>query len=570
MFMFIRDASQAVDPGHEALAPFARFAASVAAWQARRHPALPKAALAAGLMLFASALFALQGALVKAGLEHIAPLDLVFFRGLVCAVIVLGLARASGKSLATARPVGQFALGVIGFVSLALFFVAIGMLPLVTATALNYTAPLFLALLLGLPGSGKARLAARLMVGAGFVGVCLLLQPWLSGASFGAVTVGLLSGMTGALAYLLLSKLGRSGEAQLTTTFWYSAALCGFAALPLAWNGLSVVTGEQLALVLCMGLLATFAQLAMIKAYSLASPLIPATCSYATVVFASVIGAWWWGERLDLLEMAGIALVVASGVSVFAQQARAPQKTGTETESEAEKRRQRETRANNLRSLYAVYKLGKHPEQVQYVFMMGDSQDNIAEEGRKRGEIADPYVSAALRTLWQERYMPARYDLDDLARLPKGSLGQVYAKHMHERSLRPDFYEDVAPHHGMHYLRLRVRQTHDIWHVLSGFDTDQFGEVGLQGFYFAQFTNGQSALILVSVILKSVLRGRFGELESHINAFCEGYCNGKRAEPLLAVKWEELWGEKVEELRRRYRIDTPRCRAGMLTLPAGA
>jgi ubiquinone biosynthesis protein Coq4 len=106
--------------------------------------------------------------------------------------------------------------------------------------------------------------------------------------------------------------------------------------------------------------------------------------------------------------------------------------------------------------------------------------------------------------------------------------------------------------------------------MLTGFGTDEFGEVGLQGFYFAQFTNGQSALIGAGAMLKSLLRGRFGDLEKHVDAFCEGYVAGKRAESLLEVKWEELWGERLDDVRKRYRIEPPRCRAGMLPNAARA
>jgi ubiquinone biosynthesis protein Coq4 len=213
--------------------------------------------------------------------------------------------------------------------------------------------------------------------------------------------------------------------------------------------------------------------------------------------------------------------------------------------------------------------LGKHPDQVKYVFMMGDAQDNIAEGARADGEITDPFARSGLEHMWQSRFAPARYEVDELLRLPPDTLGGAYARHMKANGLRPDFYEDAAPRHRMHYLRMRMRQTHDIWHVVSGFGTDEFGEVGLQGFYFAQFTNGQSALIASAALLKSVLRGRFGDLEKHVDAFCEGYCNGKRAQALLDVKWEELWSEKLDAVRRRYGIAEPNCRAGRLE-PASA
>jgi ubiquinone biosynthesis protein COQ4 len=208
-----------------------------------------------------------------------------------------------------------------------------------------------------------------------------------------------------------------------------------------------------------------------------------------------------------------------------------------------------------LASAYGLFMLTRRTDSVQYVFMIGNAQDNLAESARLRGEMRDPFADAALEALWQERYCPQRYDVDDLLRLDASTLGGLYARHMKARGLRPDFYDDVAPRHKLHYLRLRIRQTHDIWHTLAGFDTDPAGEVGLQGFYFAQFANGQSALIVVGAILKSILARRYGELEGFIDAFCRGYRNGRRAAPLLGVKWEELWQEPLAELRRRYAIE---------------
>jgi ubiquinone biosynthesis protein Coq4 len=212
----------------------------------------------------------------------------------------------------------------------------------------------------------------------------------------------------------------------------------------------------------------------------------------------------------------------------------------------------------NLTSLYGLFKLARHPDDVRYVFMIGNAQDRLAERARRRGEMRDPFHDAALEALWQERYRPPRYDVDALSGLESSTLGGMYGQHMKARGLRPDFFDEVAPRHKLHYLRLRMRQTHDVWHTLTGFGTDQAGEVGLQGFYFAQFTNGQSALIFAGAILKSILRRRYGELEQFVEAFCEGFHHGRRAQPMLGVKWEELWREPVEELRRRFNIEPAR------------
>ena len=227
-------------------------------------------------------------------------------------------------------------------------------------------------------------------------------------------------------------------------------------------------------------------------------------------------------------------------------------------------------RWDNLRSLYAAIRLARNPGATKYVFMIGDAQDNIAESERALGRFPDPFRSSALEHLWQTGFRAERYDLDELEKLAPHTLGGAYARQMKAQGLRPDYYQEAKPRTRMQFLRQRMRQTHDIWHVLTGLGTDEFDEVCIQGFYAGQYTSSMAAIIGAGAMLKSIARGRFGELQRHVDAFCEGYCAGKRAEPLLAVKWEELWGETIDSLRRRYRIDLPQLRAAPRELKAAA
>ena len=233
-------------------------------------------------------------------------------------------------------------------------------------------------------------------------------------------------------------------------------------------------------------------------------------------------------------------------------------KTGS-TERLIERRRRRYYLKNNLLSLYATFRLARNPQATKYVFMIGDTQDNIAESERRLGRYPDPFESSALEALWRSGYRAERYDLDELVKLPSHTLGGAYARHMQANGLNVDYYPEATPRNRMQFLRQRMRQTHDVWHVLTGFGTDEFEEVGIQGFYAGQGVSSMAAFIGAGAFLKSVLRCRFRELHRHMDSFCEGYCAGKRAESLLAVKWEELWSESVESLRRRYRI-APRAR----------
>ena len=210
----------------------------------------------------------------------------------------------------------------------------------------------------------------------------------------------------------------------------------------------------------------------------------------------------------------------------------------------------------HLTSFYALVGLGRKTDNVRYVFMIGNAQDELAESARGAGGMRDPFDEPELERMWRTRYSPARYDIDDLLRLPPETLGGAYARHMKAREIRPDFYDDVAPRHKMHYLRLRMRQTHDVWHVLTGYDTDPVGELGLQGFYFGQLPNGQSALIFAGGLIRCLLTGSYRQLEDYVRVFTEGYGNGQRACNLLVVKWEELWTEPLASLRRRLDVVT--------------
>jgi ubiquinone biosynthesis protein Coq4 len=229
----------------------------------------------------------------------------------------------------------------------------------------------------------------------------------------------------------------------------------------------------------------------------------------------------------------------------------------TRTQRMIEKKRRWYYLKNNLLSLYATFRLARNPQATKYVFMIGDTQDNIVESERLLGRYPDPFKSSALEALWQSGYRAERYDLDELMKLPAHTLGGAYARHMRQNELNVDYYQEKMPRNRMQFMRQRMRQTHDVWHVLTGFGTDEFEEVGIQGFYAGQFVSSMSGIIGAGAFLKSIMRCRFGELAKHMDSFCEGYCAGKRAENLLAVKWEEIWGESVESLRRRYRIDVP-------------
>jgi hypothetical protein len=189
-------------------------------------------------MLLASLFFASMGVCVKLASSHFNAFELVFYRGVVSALLMAWLMRARGTPLATPVAGAQAWRSLVGVVSLAAWFYAIGQLPLATAMTLNYMSSIWLGafimgggLLLGRVVAGQGALIAAVL--ASFAGVVMVLQPTLEKNQLFAGVVGLFSGLLAAVAYLQVTTLGRLGEPAERTVYYFALACAVGGALAL-------------------------------------------------------------------------------------------------------------------------------------------------------------------------------------------------------------------------------------------------------------------------------------------------------------------------------------------------
>lgn len=267
-------------------------------------------------MLVASLLFACMGVCVKfAAQAGYSAAEIVFYRSGVSLLLMFGLVRWRGIMLATPHWRFQLQRGVSGFVALSLYFWSITLLPLATAVTLNYTAPIFLALLLVLVGKDRVRPALFAALALGLAGVILLLRPTFSRDLIFGGLIGLASGMLAAVAYFNVRELGQRGETEARTVFYFSlTATIG----SLGWLAFSEMHRLDLRgglLLFGVASFATVAQLAMTRAYKRGKTLVSASLAYSTVVFASLLGVVFWHEHLTLDEGFAMLLIVLSGMA---------------------------------------------------------------------------------------------------------------------------------------------------------------------------------------------------------------------------------------------------------------
>lgn len=155
--------------------------------------------------------------------------------------------------------------------------------------------------------------------------------------------------------------------------------------------------------------------------------------------------------------------------------------------------------------------------------------------------------SDGYRQLFAERPRIAGIDLPALAALPEGTLGQVFASQMLAAGLDAEMFLHDEDRGEVHYLRTRLRETHDILHAVTGLDTSPPGELALQAVYLAQLGR-PLARVLIGLGLLQAIRDSAG-FQSRVESVVRGWLIGRAARPLLAIRWTQQWARPLEQVR---------------------
>jgi ubiquinone biosynthesis protein COQ4 len=161
-----------------------------------------------------------------------------------------------------------------------------------------------------------------------------------------------------------------------------------------------------------------------------------------------------------------------------------------------------------------------------------------------------------------ERQEFAHRLMDDawLDSFPDGTVGAAYRQFVRSQSISADGLAGVSREgageidalHPVAWMARRIRDVHDVWHVLSGYGRDGLGEACLVAFSYPQTRSLGWALIALGAISRT-RGGRY----PYVRAIWQGYQRGKKAKWLLAEDYEALFAEPLDQARRRLGITPP-------------
>ena len=256
--------------------------------------------------------FSCSDAIAKYLSGSLPPLEVAWLRwcGFV-ALMLPSVIKSRGAILISHAPLLQIGrgLGLLG--SSAFFIMALHLLPMATATATSFVAPM-LVTALSIPLLGEAvgirRWAA---VGVGLIGMLIIVRPGTADFNSAAI-FPLLSALCWAFGVIFTRK-SRGADGPLTAMS-YTAAV-GFVvlscAVPFDWVTPSL---HQLGLAGMMALVSTAAQLLLVLAYFRAPAAVLAPISYTQLLWSAALGYAVFSNAPDGWTLVGSAVIVASGL----------------------------------------------------------------------------------------------------------------------------------------------------------------------------------------------------------------------------------------------------------------
>ena len=253
-----------------------------------------------------------HGMIRHVGTTGMHPFQITFFYNLFTIAIIVPLVVRGGTGILRTRRHGVlFIRAVLHLSSMLLFFYGLTLVPLATASALTFLAPLFAVLLAALilkEGFTPRRVIALVM---GFSGMLIIVRPDPASLDEGALVLIGAALLWGAV--LIVIKVLSRTESSSTITVWMALMMAPLALLP-AIPFWTTPTLYDLAWLALAGLLGGFAQWAMTQALKTGSTNAVMPIDFLRLVWSALIGLAIFEEIPDIFTWVGGAVIFGSSI----------------------------------------------------------------------------------------------------------------------------------------------------------------------------------------------------------------------------------------------------------------
>lgn len=253
------------------------------------------------------------------------PFEIAFFRCLFGVVVLLPMIGRLGLSVfRTRRPGLMLARGVLNSGAMLSYFMALGLAPLATVTALGFSAPLFATIgaVLVLGERIRARRIAALL--AGFIGVLVIVRPFEMSLDLGSLLAVFGSALWGSC--LIIIKTMSRTESSLSITLYMGLVMTPIVGVAAAFVWTGPGAGD-LALLFLIGTLGTIGQWLMAQSFREAEASAVLPFDFLRLLWAGAFGYVLFGEVPDLWTWIGGTIIFGAATYVILREAKVSGRT---------------------------------------------------------------------------------------------------------------------------------------------------------------------------------------------------------------------------------------------------
>jgi drug/metabolite transporter (DMT)-like permease len=241
--------------------------------------------------------------------RHMGSFEIVLMRSVVMLAIVLAMLPHSGiASLRTQKFSLHLWRNLIHFLGQVLWVYSIGALTLATVFAIEFTMPMWTALLAWLVLKERLSFPRVVQLALGIAGVLIILRP---GA--GAFHVAALAMILGSLCYassFIFTKRLSSTDSALAVLFWMAVVQTPISLVAAAPQWVAPVAAD-VPWILAIGIGSFSAHYCMTRAMKLVDAMVAVPIDFVRLPLIAVIGALAYGEPFDPLLIVGAAVIFA-------------------------------------------------------------------------------------------------------------------------------------------------------------------------------------------------------------------------------------------------------------------
>ncbi len=215
-----------------------------------------------------------------------------------------------------------------------------------------------------------------------------------------------------------------------------------------------------------------------------------------------------------------------------------------------------------LKALHHFNRLVEDKEDTEQVFHIIEAM-----KGKTSHKIAWDFIKSETGQDFLRREVDIPAMLDDHARwadLPENSVGKRYMAFMKREGLSAAGLveeshkwapPEARPNDLTEWYFNRLRDTHDLFHVLTGYGRDALGEASLLGFSYAQ--NHNLGIKFIAFAGARQIKKVTGTSAPLYAAVREGQRHGKLAAKLAHMDVEQVMREDIDACRERLNIRKP-------------